>query len=55
MGEKSQAGKNSELRLGRRRKRTTMWYSAVIGPIGSWVEDGQEREEKSAGLCHTSA
>lgn len=50
MGEKSQAGKNAKLRLGRRRKGRTMWYSAVIGSIGSWVEDGQGREEKSARL-----
>lgn len=27
-----------------------MWYSAVIGPTGSWVKDGQGREQKSAGL-----
>lgn len=32
------------------RTERTMWYSALIGSIRSWVEDGQGREEKSAGL-----
>lgn len=47
---KHQAGKNGELRQGSRRKGRAVWYSAVIGSIVSWVEDGQGREEKSAGL-----
>lgn len=32
------------------RTERTMWYSALIRSVRSWVEDGQGKEEKSAGL-----